>query len=67
MGLKIAFCFSVLCPKGKGQVGDEMEQSAHRRSVLRSSTISPNDSKCKRLKAMKSTKRQIAEHIGNPY
>uniref|UniRef100_M1DZ42 Integrase core domain containing protein n=1 Tax=Solanum tuberosum TaxID=4113 RepID=M1DZ42_SOLTU len=31
--------------QGKGQVGDEMEQSARRRSVPRSSTISPKDSK----------------------
>ncbi|KAG5630120.1 hypothetical protein H5410_001837 [Solanum commersonii] len=31
--------------KGKDQVGDEREQSARHRTVLRSSTISPNDSK----------------------
>ncbi|KAG5619710.1 hypothetical protein H5410_004928 [Solanum commersonii] len=31
MGLEIAFCSNVQCPKGKGQVGDEIEQSARRR------------------------------------
>ncbi|WMV18448.1 hypothetical protein MTR67_011833 [Solanum verrucosum] len=36
---------SRLCPEGKDQVGDEREQSAHRRIVSRSSTISSNDSK----------------------
>uniref|UniRef100_M1DLF5 Uncharacterized protein n=1 Tax=Solanum tuberosum TaxID=4113 RepID=M1DLF5_SOLTU len=46
MGLEIAFCSSVLIPEGKGQVGDEMEQSALCRSVSRRSTISPNHSKC---------------------
>uniref|UniRef100_M1DVG1 Uncharacterized protein n=1 Tax=Solanum tuberosum TaxID=4113 RepID=M1DVG1_SOLTU len=35
----------VLSPEGKGQVGDEMEQSVCCRSVPQSSTISPNDSK----------------------
>ncbi|WMV50507.1 hypothetical protein MTR67_043892 [Solanum verrucosum] len=34
---------SVLSPKGKDQVGDEMGQSAYRQVVLRSSTIPPND------------------------
>ncbi|KAG5571755.1 hypothetical protein H5410_061521 [Solanum commersonii] len=35
---------SVLSPEGKDQVGDEREQSAHRRTIPRSNTISPNDS-----------------------
>ncbi|KAG5571380.1 hypothetical protein H5410_061146 [Solanum commersonii] len=50
IGLKIAFCSSSLSLEGKGQVGDEMKQSAYRRTVLRSNTISPNDSKCKEAK-----------------
>uniref|UniRef100_M1DPM4 Uncharacterized protein n=1 Tax=Solanum tuberosum TaxID=4113 RepID=M1DPM4_SOLTU len=45
IGLEIAFCSSVLIPEGKVQVGDEMEQSACRRVVSRSSAISPKDSK----------------------
>ncbi|KAG5586045.1 hypothetical protein H5410_046479 [Solanum commersonii] len=47
MGLEIAFFTSVLSIEGKRQVGDEMEQSTHRRSILRSSTITSNDSKRK--------------------
>ncbi|KAG5571672.1 hypothetical protein H5410_061438 [Solanum commersonii] len=47
ISLEITFCSSVLSPKGKDQVGDEMKQSACRRVVPQSSTISPNDSKCK--------------------
>ncbi|KAG5619750.1 hypothetical protein H5410_004968 [Solanum commersonii] len=42
-GLNLAQSSSVLSPKGKDQVGDEREQSACRRTVPRSSTISPND------------------------
>ncbi|WMV41086.1 hypothetical protein MTR67_034471 [Solanum verrucosum] len=34
-----------MSPEGKGQVSDEMKQSACRQTVPRSSTISPNDSK----------------------
>uniref|UniRef100_M1DUB0 Uncharacterized protein n=1 Tax=Solanum tuberosum TaxID=4113 RepID=M1DUB0_SOLTU len=62
---------SMLSLEGEGQVCDEKEQSVRRRAVLRSSTISPNDSKGEEAegesrKAMKSTKRRIFEHIGNP-
>ncbi|KAG5631402.1 hypothetical protein H5410_003119 [Solanum commersonii] len=39
IGLEIPFCSNVLIPEGKDQVGDEMEQSACRRAVPRSSTI----------------------------
>uniref|UniRef100_M1D8G7 Uncharacterized protein n=1 Tax=Solanum tuberosum TaxID=4113 RepID=M1D8G7_SOLTU len=35
--------FSVLSPEGKDQISGEMEQSACRRAVPRSSTILPND------------------------
>ncbi|KAG5571669.1 hypothetical protein H5410_061435, partial [Solanum commersonii] len=49
ISLEITFCSSVLSPKGKDQVGDEMKQSACRRVVPQSSTISPNDSKCKNI------------------
>ncbi|KAG5610344.1 hypothetical protein H5410_021625 [Solanum commersonii] len=38
-----AFCSSVLSPEGKDQVSRKTEQSAHRREVPRSSTMSPND------------------------
>uniref|UniRef100_M1DXF1 Uncharacterized protein n=1 Tax=Solanum tuberosum TaxID=4113 RepID=M1DXF1_SOLTU len=34
---------SVLSPEGKDQAGKKREQSAHRREVPRSSTMSPND------------------------
>ncbi|KAG5586043.1 hypothetical protein H5410_046477 [Solanum commersonii] len=34
MGLEITFCSSALSPEGKGQVGNEMEQSARRRSCF---------------------------------
>ncbi|KAG5586085.1 hypothetical protein H5410_046519 [Solanum commersonii] len=50
IGLEIAFCSSALSPEGKGQVSDIMEQSACRRVVPQSSTISPNDSKCEEAK-----------------
>ncbi|KAG5581768.1 hypothetical protein H5410_052395 [Solanum commersonii] len=50
IGLEIAFCFSTLSPEGKGQVGNEMEQSACRRTLSRCSTISPDDSKCEEAK-----------------
>ncbi|WMV58658.1 hypothetical protein MTR67_052043 [Solanum verrucosum] len=48
-----------------------MEQSACRRVVPRGSTEFPNDSKCKDVegkskKVMESTKRWIAECIGDP-
>uniref|UniRef100_M1DCX1 Uncharacterized protein n=1 Tax=Solanum tuberosum TaxID=4113 RepID=M1DCX1_SOLTU len=61
----------VLSPEGKGQVGDEMEQSVCCRAVLRSSTITSNDSKCEEAegynrKAMKLIKRRITECIGDP-
>ncbi|KAG5631213.1 hypothetical protein H5410_002930 [Solanum commersonii] len=36
---------SVLSPERKDQVGRKREQSAHRRKVSRSSTMSPNDPK----------------------
>uniref|UniRef100_M1DSN4 Isopentenyltransferase n=1 Tax=Solanum tuberosum TaxID=4113 RepID=M1DSN4_SOLTU len=54
---------------GKDQVNDERESSARRRTVPRSSTISPNNSKCedaegKSRKAMNQTKGRIAECIG---
>ncbi|KAG5595589.1 hypothetical protein H5410_036821, partial [Solanum commersonii] len=39
----LAFCSSVLSHERKDQVGDEMEQSACRRAVLRGSTLSSND------------------------
>uniref|UniRef100_M0ZYM2 Uncharacterized protein n=1 Tax=Solanum tuberosum TaxID=4113 RepID=M0ZYM2_SOLTU len=42
-GSYFAFCSSVLTPEGKDQVGGKREQSAHRREVPRSSTMSPND------------------------
>ncbi|WMV30261.1 hypothetical protein MTR67_023646, partial [Solanum verrucosum] len=38
-----AFYSSVLSPGKKEQIGDENEQSVHRRVVLQSSTMSPND------------------------
>uniref|UniRef100_M1DQ19 Uncharacterized protein n=1 Tax=Solanum tuberosum TaxID=4113 RepID=M1DQ19_SOLTU len=62
---------SVLISEGKDQVGDEREQSARRRTVLRSSTISPNDSKReyaegKSRKTMNQTTWWIAECIGDP-
>uniref|UniRef100_M1DU00 Uncharacterized protein n=1 Tax=Solanum tuberosum TaxID=4113 RepID=M1DU00_SOLTU len=62
--------FRVLSPGGKDQVGDEKEQSAHRRTVPRSSTIFPNDSKCeyvegKSRKAMNQTKGRIAKCMPN--
>uniref|UniRef100_M1DQA1 Uncharacterized protein n=1 Tax=Solanum tuberosum TaxID=4113 RepID=M1DQA1_SOLTU len=37
---------NVLSPEGKDQIYDEIEQSACRRAVPRSYTISPNDSEC---------------------
>ncbi|KAG5584630.1 hypothetical protein H5410_045064 [Solanum commersonii] len=42
----LAFCSSVLIPEGKYKVGDEKEQSTRRRTVLRCSTIPPNDPEC---------------------
>ncbi|KAG5571359.1 hypothetical protein H5410_061125 [Solanum commersonii] len=36
----------VLSPEGKDQISSEMEQSACRRAVLRSSTIPPNNPGC---------------------
>ncbi|KAG5632262.1 hypothetical protein H5410_003979 [Solanum commersonii] len=42
-GLNLARSSSVLSPEGKYQVGNEKEKSARRRTVPRSSTISPND------------------------
>ncbi|KAG5630995.1 hypothetical protein H5410_002712 [Solanum commersonii] len=60
----------VLSPKGKDQVGGKKEQSAHRREVSQSSTMSPNDPEhddaegwCKT--AMNYTKRRITQLIGN--
>ncbi|KAG5630661.1 hypothetical protein H5410_002378, partial [Solanum commersonii] len=52
IGLKIAFCSSVLSPERKDQVGDEMELMACRQVVPRSSTISPNNSKCKKAEGI---------------
>uniref|UniRef100_M1DHU2 Integrase core domain containing protein n=1 Tax=Solanum tuberosum TaxID=4113 RepID=M1DHU2_SOLTU len=58
----------VLSPEGKDQAGGKKEKSAHRREVLRSSTMSPNDLEnndadgwCKT--AMNYTKGQIPESI----
>ncbi|KAG5630763.1 hypothetical protein H5410_002480 [Solanum commersonii] len=45
-GLNLAQSSSVLSPEEKVQVGDAKDQSACRRTVPRSSTISPNDSEC---------------------
>ncbi|KAG5630311.1 hypothetical protein H5410_002028 [Solanum commersonii] len=42
-GFHFAFCSSVLSPEGKDEVGGKREQSAYRRDVPRSSTMSPND------------------------
>ncbi|KAG5595241.1 hypothetical protein H5410_036473 [Solanum commersonii] len=42
-GLILAFCFNVLSPERKDQIGGEKEQSGCRRAVPRSSTIYPND------------------------
>uniref|UniRef100_M1BVW8 Uncharacterized protein n=1 Tax=Solanum tuberosum TaxID=4113 RepID=M1BVW8_SOLTU len=44
-GLNLAYFSSVLSLEGKDQVGNKIEQSARRRTVPRSSTILPNDSK----------------------
>uniref|UniRef100_M1DLY6 Uncharacterized protein n=1 Tax=Solanum tuberosum TaxID=4113 RepID=M1DLY6_SOLTU len=46
-------CSSVLSPEGKDQVGGKREQSAHRREVPRSSTMSPNDPKHDDVKVWK--------------
>uniref|UniRef100_M1CPC3 Uncharacterized protein n=1 Tax=Solanum tuberosum TaxID=4113 RepID=M1CPC3_SOLTU len=61
---------SVLSPEGKDQVGGEREQSAYRRIVSRSSTMSPNDTEnddaegwCKTVTNY--TKGQIAKLIGD--
>uniref|UniRef100_M1E0X3 Uncharacterized protein n=1 Tax=Solanum tuberosum TaxID=4113 RepID=M1E0X3_SOLTU len=45
-GLNLAQSSSMLSPEGKDQVCEEREQSVHRRAVLRSSSLSPNESKC---------------------
>uniref|UniRef100_M1CDW3 Polyprotein protein n=1 Tax=Solanum tuberosum TaxID=4113 RepID=M1CDW3_SOLTU len=42
-GFYFAFCSIVLSPEGKDQVGEKRDQSADRREVPRSSTMSPND------------------------
>uniref|UniRef100_M1DMK2 Uncharacterized protein n=1 Tax=Solanum tuberosum TaxID=4113 RepID=M1DMK2_SOLTU len=58
-------------PEGENLVSERKEQSASRRTVLRCSAISPKvtepeDAKCKRKTAMKMTKGQIADWIGDP-
>ncbi|WMV30642.1 hypothetical protein MTR67_024027 [Solanum verrucosum] len=69
-GSYFVFCSIVLSPEGKDQVGGKREQSAHRREVSRSNTMSPNDPEhddaegwCKT--AMNYTKGRIAELIGD--
>uniref|UniRef100_M1DSF5 Uncharacterized protein n=1 Tax=Solanum tuberosum TaxID=4113 RepID=M1DSF5_SOLTU len=69
-GSYFTFCFSVLSPEGKDQVGGKRVQSVHHRKVPRSSTMSPNDPEhdvakgcCKT--AMNYTKRWIAELIND--
>ncbi|KAG5590237.1 hypothetical protein H5410_040751 [Solanum commersonii] len=46
-GLNLAQSSRVLSLEGKDQVGDEKKQSARRRTVPQSNTISPNDPECK--------------------
>ena len=69
-GSYFTFCSSVLSPEGKDQVDGKKEQLAHRREVLRSSTMSPNDPEhddaegwCKTT--MNYTKERIAKLIGD--
>ncbi|WMV41395.1 hypothetical protein MTR67_034780 [Solanum verrucosum] len=77
-GLILTFCSSVMSPERKDQIGGEKEQSACRRAILRSSTMTPNDPStmspndpehdyaegwCKT--AMNYTKGRIAELIGD--
>ncbi|KAG5632640.1 hypothetical protein H5410_004357, partial [Solanum commersonii] len=45
-GLNLAQSSNVLSPEGNDQVGDEKKQSACHRTVSRSSTKLPNDTKC---------------------
>lgn len=45
IGLKVAFCSSVLSLEGKDQIGSRKEQSTHCRKVARSSASPPIDAK----------------------
>ncbi|WMV30643.1 hypothetical protein MTR67_024028 [Solanum verrucosum] len=69
-GSYFAFCSIVLSLEGNDRVGRKREQSAHRREVSQSSTMSPNDPEhddaegwCKTT--MTYTNGRIAELIGD--
>ncbi|KAG5630000.1 hypothetical protein H5410_001717 [Solanum commersonii] len=71
-GSYFAFRSNVLSFEGKYQIGGKREQSVHRRDVLRSSTMSPNDLDHDDAEgwcntAMNYTKGRIAELIGNSH
>ncbi|KAG5590105.1 hypothetical protein H5410_040619 [Solanum commersonii] len=68
MGLEIAFCSSVLSPEGKGQVGDEMEQSAHRQSIPLKQEGDEIDQKADRREGRKTkTTKLIVGGIGSTW
>ena len=69
-GLILAFCSSVPSPERKDQIDGEKEQSACRREIPWSSTMSPNDPKHDDAEGqskttMKLTKGRITELIGD--